>query len=244
MKINKQQKGFTLIEVLISITIFVIFITSISTSYIYIARSQKRADDVRNIYSDMRYVVNLISEKARLGTVDYSCYSSNSIRFLDDLQGEQSSFYEQNSFLCSDLAVFGPDPEGKVKHLAIISSSGLERTLLKVDSLDGENKLLLYEEVLGFDRVWHAKEGYQNDTFREIPLEKVNLKNMIFQINPLTDPYKNENIACAPKQFQPLITIYSTIGNLDERNPFEFHLQTSVSSRVYNKPTDIPTSKI
>ncbi len=70
----KTRNGFTLIELLVSIAIFVMFLGVVSLSYIGIVRSQRQANEVRKMYSDVRSFVESLAEDMRLGTIDYDCY--------------------------------------------------------------------------------------------------------------------------------------------------------------------------
>lgn len=44
---NREREGFTLIELMISIVIFVLFLGIVSQSYISIVRTQREANEVR-----------------------------------------------------------------------------------------------------------------------------------------------------------------------------------------------------
>ncbi|MCD6109909.1 prepilin-type N-terminal cleavage/methylation domain-containing protein [bacterium] len=212
----QTKKGFTLIEVLVAITIFMIFMTSISSAYLNIARGQREANAVRVIYSEMRYVFNLIGEEAREKTIDYGC------------PGEYGSCAKLNNI-------------PKSNYLALISDDGTKRTVFLVedDIKDGIKKLYYYKEVKQVGtNVWNVADGFKNG-YEEIELKNIVLDNFAFEISPLVDPFNPDNIGCGAIQFQPMVSVYTTIRgvNSDVSN-FKLDLQTTISSRVYNHQTN------
>lgn len=84
----KTKKGFTLVEVLVAITLFMIFITSISGAYLDIARSQREANAVREVYSEIRYVFDLIGFEARSKTIDYGYEGGPSPNYVALIDGQ------------------------------------------------------------------------------------------------------------------------------------------------------------
>lgn len=226
MKRNyKKQKGFTLIEILVAITIFMIFIISITRSYLDIAQSQRESNAVREIYSEMRYIYSLISEEARSKTIDYGCPAP---------PDSQADIARSQSSACSDLMRIE-----RRNYLALISGDGTQRTVFKIDDdlLTGEKALYIAKE--NFTGVtWEPAEGYRQNTFVELKLNYVKINGFEFRIAPLADPFASENIFCGPVQFQPSVSIYSSIeGKQRNVSDFKLDLQTTISSRVYNKQT-------
>ncbi|MBU1953917.1 prepilin-type N-terminal cleavage/methylation domain-containing protein, partial [Patescibacteria group bacterium] len=73
-KIRGNKDGFTLVELLVSMMIFMIFLGIVGQAYISIVRAQRDANEVRKMYSDVRSVMDLMAEQIRLGSVDYDCY--------------------------------------------------------------------------------------------------------------------------------------------------------------------------
>lgn len=244
MNIHKTQKGFTLIELIVSIAIFIIFIVAVSAAYIDIARAQREANSVREVYSEIRYIFNLIAEEARLGAIDYSCYDSAS-SILNPNNQQQRGFLLENSDICNNLRITSRLTDGFVAHLALVNRDGVRRTIFRVaDDDNSDDKLLQIskEERDNPQSNWRPSTGYSND-FRTIELKNIKINNFLFEISPLVDPYNSRNIACGPVQFQPAISVYTSIESMTETRGFpdiELDLQTSISSRLYNVQTDIP----
>jgi len=234
MKIKlKKQKGFTLIEVLIALTIFMIFITSISASYLDIARSQREANAVREIYSDIRYVFNLIEEEARSKTIDYACYQKGEVP--EEYNGEDLII--DFSRVCAAAA----DITDPTEYLALIDSEGINRTIFKIENNSaGDGKIFtIYKEHYtggGFA----SDPGFKLMSFTPMDLKNLKINSFKFEISPMADPFDPELVACGPVQFQPMVTVYTTVeGAKKETSQFKMNLETSISSRVYNKKTTL-----
>lgn len=229
MKKHKTQKGFTLIEVLVSISIFSVFITSVVTAYLNIAQSQRQANLIRGIYSENRYLMTLISDEARSKTIDYSCYpnADNLLSRRDEISG-----------VCQDLST-GINVSN---YLALINAEGNERTIFKVENGVDIILVKMYKEKVNEDgKTWLPAKGFSSSIFQPISLEKMVLVGFQFDINPIVDPYDVRNVYCDTVQFQPSVTINASIKGVpnSEAQNFTMDLQTSVSSRLYNKQTTL-----
>ena len=68
----KKSAGFTLVEMLVSIAIFVTSITSISAIFMYANRSQRATEAISEVQSDARFAMEVMAQQIRRGSVDYS----------------------------------------------------------------------------------------------------------------------------------------------------------------------------
>ena len=66
-----NQRGFTLVEMLVSMSIFVIFTGILINSYASIVRAQQEANDFRVMYTEARRVFDSLVLEFRDGMVDY-----------------------------------------------------------------------------------------------------------------------------------------------------------------------------
>ncbi|MFA5947954.1 MAG: type II secretion system protein [Candidatus Gracilibacteria bacterium] len=82
-KINKES-GFTLIELIIAMSIFVMFIGILMSSYTNIITSQRDANMYRHIYSDARSIFEKITDDARNCAIDYADED-----FKNDFEGKR-----------------------------------------------------------------------------------------------------------------------------------------------------------
>lgn len=67
----KSQKGFTLVEMLISMAIFMTFTGILISSYTGIVQSQRDANSYREMYVQARQVMETMVQELRDGMVDY-----------------------------------------------------------------------------------------------------------------------------------------------------------------------------
>lgn len=70
---TKFQNGFTLVEMLISISILMLFLGVIAGSYIALTSANKSANDTQKIYREIRNVFDVLAAEIRSGQIDYSC---------------------------------------------------------------------------------------------------------------------------------------------------------------------------
>lgn len=70
----RGQKGFTLIEMLVSMAIFVAFTGILISSYTDIVKAQREANDYRIMYVEARHVFETLTQELRDGMVDYGFY--------------------------------------------------------------------------------------------------------------------------------------------------------------------------
>ncbi len=76
MKKNFSKKGFTLVELLIAMTIFVSFVGILIGSYTSIIKGQREADEYRIMYSESRKIFETVIQELRDGMVDYKIHNA------------------------------------------------------------------------------------------------------------------------------------------------------------------------
>lgn len=67
-----HRHAFTLIEMLISITILMIFFGIVSRSYINVVSANKSAQETERVYQDVRNVFDSIGDRIHNGEIDFS----------------------------------------------------------------------------------------------------------------------------------------------------------------------------
>ena len=87
---QKNTSGFTLIEMLIAITVFVIFLTILMNSYNQILRSQKESDEYRVLYSQSRRVFDEITNEVLVGRISYPDVSGGIVAEYNGVMNEIS----------------------------------------------------------------------------------------------------------------------------------------------------------
>ncbi len=194
MKLIKQKRGFTLVELLVAMGIFVTFISVLMGSYTSIVRAQRETNDYRAMYSEGRRVFDTMVEEFRAGMVDYG--------------HSEHSCYHSSEF------------SGGVKSVNLVRKDGAKAKVY----LDGEN-LFLQEE----------NEGVVDEVI-QLNSEGLKVSDFDVSVYPVVDPYDPQYVFENKYQFHPSVTIAATFTKERiNKEPFEFKLQTSVSSRIYNQ---------
>ncbi len=67
----KEKQGFTLVEMLIAMTVFLIFIGVVMNSYFGIVRSMHEANEYRIMYAEARHVFDRLSDEIRNSAIIY-----------------------------------------------------------------------------------------------------------------------------------------------------------------------------
>lgn len=259
-KLNDVRPAFTLVELLVSISIFVIFLGVVSVSYIGIVRSQRQANDVRKMYSDVRSFVSSLEEDMRLGTIDYNCYAEPQ-KFLlppgflgasGSSNGRAASLVTPDScpFALAAVDTKGTDPSDS-PYLAIINKDQTAEVIYFFDHSDpkhGTLKVFRYVRNNVGDQTdiasWTPVKGYsegedgaaEHTGGRALFADYLNVKNLTFVVNPPVNPYEAAHYDVNKYQFQPKVTLSLTVTNSDSTSsPFHMDFQTTLSSRVYSR---------
>lgn len=69
---SRNRAGFTLIEMVISITIFMIFVSIVASSFSTLVRANRIANETQKIYFSVRGIFDTFATAVRNGTIDYS----------------------------------------------------------------------------------------------------------------------------------------------------------------------------
>lgn len=92
MKIIKQQKGFSLIEVLISTALFVIIITAAMNIFKIVIESQQSAIATQNVEESLKYFLEVTSKEIRMAKRNNGSCSYLGLGFTD-IYGQGSNDY-------------------------------------------------------------------------------------------------------------------------------------------------------
>ncbi len=203
---NKLKRGFTLVETLIALGIFAMFMSILIGSYSGIVRSLKEANDYRIMYSDARRVFDTVVAELREGIVDYgnNVYGgvcSNPIL----LNGSKNEIYMISKDGGSVTKIFQDD----VKYG---ETSGVEKTrgVIKVSKSIG-NEITLNSPV-------------------------VNVKEFQVFAYPHLDPYDLQNVFKDAYQFQPFVLVKAVFEKEKFNGElFSVSFETAISSRIYNQ---------
>ncbi len=80
---NKDQKGFTVMEIIISMGIFMTAFVVMSDAFVTSNRSKAKTIVSQELQADARYTIESIAQLFRLGQVDYPYYEAQSINLAN-----------------------------------------------------------------------------------------------------------------------------------------------------------------
>ncbi|MFA6435616.1 MAG: prepilin-type N-terminal cleavage/methylation domain-containing protein [Candidatus Gracilibacteria bacterium] len=215
----RNMKAFTLVELIISMVIFTVFVGVASTTYIYVSRALRHAAEVRSVYAETRFLMDKITQDVRLYTIDYECYEAAAV--MDSSYG---SDYGECSGASSGLSA-----QGQTSSLHLISADGLHRVSYRFQ--DGEFSIL----ELDYDTTavnWIASEGYYSG-FQLFETQRVDLDYVQFMIKPLSSPY--ENYTRDNSHYQPSVNVVIAARSMSTLLPevLQVKMQSTIASRVY-----------
>ncbi len=231
--------GFTLIEILVSVTIFALLIGIAMASYLNLSQALKKQNIQRRLYSELARIMEDTDRWGKFFTIDYEWYGSTGTPV---------------------------NPQSGNEHLALISKDGKARIHLAEqatpDSPVPDNWLGIYKEVRDESGNWQPDTGFIFQQFERLTSAELQIQHAQFFIFPAPEEtlmnrtssalLENPPALSAPVSeislaapFQPKVTMVLTGGML---NPFakntsgtgadgrfeKFNLQTSFSIRPYS----------
>jgi len=208
--IQTDRPGFTLIEMLISLGIFMMFMSAILGSYIQISTLQQKTNLKRENIAETREVLDYITQKAKEKAIDYSCYQSATC---------------PNGFVGNT-----------VEEISLISKDGLDRTIIRkqFDSNTQETYLSSEEQ----HRDTPKNQLWTSSIAKRLHSPNLKFQNITFQISPNQDPF-SDNLSVITNnalQYQPILHINLNLKRNNSENPEPIIFETSISSRLYHTP--------
>ncbi|HCW32789.1 MAG: hypothetical protein UT55_C0068G0007 [Candidatus Peregrinibacteria bacterium GW2011_GWE2_39_6] len=211
--------AFTLVELIVGMVIFTIFIGIASTSYLFLSRALRGAVEMRKVYAEARFLVDKVTQDIRRYTIDYDCYE-------DGADGRPD--YSSNLLECLGIQL-GPQ-NTYTDTLVLISANGLTRTVYKFKNGSFSVLELVRDSVASS---WIMAPGYARG-FQVFQTDKVQLTKIQFVVSPVKSPY---TYAESSNQYQPSVNMMiqaKGISSLLDLDKSQIQLQTTVSSRVYS----------
>lgn len=152
LKRIRKQKGFTLVEMLVAMSIFAVFVGVMIGSYTGIVRGQREANDYRTMYAESRRVFESVIYELRDGMVDYGCNnvknpSLNELYLISKDGKTHTHIFEKEGVL-------------KMK-----KGSGEDKDLNSFEVKAKNVKFNFYPAVDPYDSEYVMKNGYQFHPF-------------------------------------------------------------------------------
>jgi len=115
MRNLKQQKGFTLIELIITVTIFSVFMISLVVLTIDLYRNSRRIQLQEQLFQDMRAMMRQVTILIEDNAIDYEEYYRASVgdEVLANLDGSGSYTYGDYGKQFYNFGSGGPGPSGE-----------------------------------------------------------------------------------------------------------------------------------
>lgn len=204
-----SSPAFTLMEMVIAITVFTVFIGASISTYTRFFEVEKEAAATRTLMMELQAVMDLMSQDLKDNKIDYDYYRSSMA--LDPLGEAQN---------VPSTARFSPE-------LVLLSPDGEMQWRYVWDSFDEDLSLQI------FDGEGQPLPGYMEPIDLNGPYTTVS--HVSFRIFPAVDPFDLQYKGQDAVQFQPNVQIElefetpSRVGN----EPIVLDLQTSVTSRFY-----------
>ncbi|PJC36640.1 hypothetical protein CO046_04460 [Candidatus Peregrinibacteria bacterium CG_4_9_14_0_2_um_filter_53_11] len=180
-KSRAQHEGFTLIELIIALSVFMLFLTLSTGAYINLVRANREAGENQKIYRDIRRVFDTLAEDIRSKAIDFTCVDQNSpyidASCLTNFEGEHQT----------------------VIALIDTKTSPLERTLYRFAN-GGVESIQQTLDLNGFG--WTTLSGWHSLT-----ADTTVFDGGYFEVFPLNDPYAQENVQDDEIQWQPSVGI-------------------------------------
>ena len=154
----RRQKGFTLVEAIIALTIFMIVIAISAGLFTDSFASKRRTEASRTLYEETRIALERIVKEVRRGTIDYEEYYNQIVLVAEDYgenYGEYArQFYRDDEGEIPDPAVTRDDEnigingggapldDNSQSELYLITADGVEKTIIKLisEQVEGETE--------------------------------------------------------------------------------------------------------
>lgn len=182
--VSARREGFTLVEMLISLSIFMIFVTISGRAYVSITSANQTANETQKLYRDVRHVLDSIAADVRSGTIDFSCFQSP---HADTPLDSECLGNTENQGHQSTVAFIVRDEDG-----------ASVRALYKI-----ENGKIMYKKQRINTPGWSDIAGWSSLTSAD-----TTFTDGAFTVFPLVDPYMRTNAADDNAQFQPTVGIH------------------------------------
>ncbi|MBU1202890.1 prepilin-type N-terminal cleavage/methylation domain-containing protein [Patescibacteria group bacterium] len=213
-KIKSQNSGFTLLELLISVSVFSLLVLVIAMIYASFNNSQLHTRASQQLLNNSQYALEVMAREIRKDKI---------VNFnITDVWCD--TMLSNGLGLFSDC-IFLEREDGQTVVFALYKVDTLNPTVLNLRYI----LLDCDDDYTSCDTSWSSTNN-NSAVFLSGKLNNVNVSALDFIINPSTDPY-----IAGGEDLQPKVTIrletefYSTVPNEQVSQT----LQTTISSRIY-----------
>ncbi|MDZ7798030.1 MAG: type II secretion system protein [Patescibacteria group bacterium] len=224
---KNNKKGFTLLEMLISASIFAITVVIGVDIFFGVARMQKRTTYVQNVQADARYVLEEMAKQLRQGMINYQWYDKENspVKEKIPLSDLRDNSHEDNKILATkDLDgnqfFFERVPEGTLH-------DGSVRYVMKVCSID----------ITGGDDLDKCDDRTNNSSWQIVTPNEINVDKFYLFVSPSKDPFVLDENSQYEANQQPMVTIvfHTSTDRPEKEYQIDTKLSTTISSRIYKR---------
>ena len=141
-KIHTQQSGFTLIEIMISIGLFVVIMTLGITAVLNINRGHKKTQAMRTAFDNLSFIMEDMSRNIRLGS-NIRCLTSSDINAspldVSLLSGGDCSTQNPTLFMSFTPPLVDPTDPTKKTVYAILNDTALTPPVTRIYKITGSS---------------------------------------------------------------------------------------------------------
>lgn len=204
----RGKGGFTLVEMLISMAIFVTFTGILISSYSSIVRAQNEANEQRIMYVEARKVFDQLIQEFRDGMIDYQAYNNGELGATGVLR--EVKLISKDADVKTDLKYLSPTPDTA----GVIQISKSFRDQFNNAYLPFGDYIDVNSDLVSITKF----KVYASPVVDPYALENVNKDRNQFQ--PKVTIYAE---------------FTRDLG--ENKTPLVMDLQTTISSRIYNQIT-------
>ncbi len=210
---NIDNQGFTFVELLLVLTLFIVVIIASSDIFMRSQRSQQRSLALQHLQDDIRSVVSRITNDVRTGSIDFPCY-----RTAANQIGPCGAFI---------------DEAGGNAILAVKDAQGTRRWY-KVGETEGQDACANQKSMPCLLVSDTAGASWERLTRQGVRINKDITK---FFISPARDPFELAQDNTYPSNQQPrvLIRLEAETSIKGVSVPVTLPMQTLISTREYKR---------
>ena len=208
--------GFTLVEMLVAIAVFMSVMVIAMGSFISILNASRKSQAMKIVVDNVTFAVDSISRSMKVGN-DYKCASS--------IDGSTFTFGSDDCASGTNVFQYYDISNNKYVQYIFLKSSYLREH-------GGENEGNIQRRYcVGDNTDCDTTGGWQSLTG---PINSIDIKNMKFYVLGTGTEAETRNASRTRKQPRVIITVEGSSGDVTQMSTTNFMLQTTISQMDRN----------
>ncbi len=233
----KSSAGFTLMEIMVATTVFVMVAVALLSLYNYVLKINRRGEALRQASQNVRNFVEFLVKEVRNGQIDY--YVTNGL---------------YGSYINNDSPQAPCRPPGNPTNAATVATYHSQSNWLGLINTDNVQECFYFAKA---DNSYvDAPVGTAPATFTAPAGSSYNLvmqkagvssvqrlnppnarvENLMFLVRPLSDPYSSSTPSGIPKTQPGVVILIKFVVQLPTGEQVPVYYQTAVSENKYDIP--------